>query len=80
MYEDSMDEGAPGPVIADDQTQPVQHEIVESSTQRGKMKLVDSSGYSIILSNGDTVKIMLFGGVLSEIKLLLVWRLSGSMV
>ena len=46
MDEDSVDEAAPGPVIADGQTQPVQYEIVESSTHCGKMKLVDSSGYS----------------------------------
>ena len=37
MEEDSVNDNVPGSVIADEQTdQLVQHEIVESSTQRGK--------------------------------------------
>ena len=46
MDEDSIEDGLPGPVIADDQPLPVQYEVVESSTQRGNKKLVDSSGHS----------------------------------
>ena len=47
MEEDSVNDNVPGSLIADEQTdQPVQYEIVESSTQRGRRKLVDSSGYS----------------------------------
>ena len=46
MDEDSIEDGLPGPVIADDQPLPVRYEVVESSTQRGNKKLVDSSGHS----------------------------------
>ena len=47
MEEDSVNDNVPGSLIADEQTdQPVQYEIVESSTQLGRKKLVDSSGYS----------------------------------
>ena len=46
MEEDSVND-VPGSVNADEQTdQLVQYEIVESSTQRGRKKLVDGSGYS----------------------------------
>lgn len=47
MEEDSVNGNVPGSVISDEQAdQPVQYEIVESSTQCGRKKLVDSSGYS----------------------------------
>ena len=39
MDEESIQDGLPDPVIVDDQPQPVQYEIVESSTQRGKKNL-----------------------------------------
>ena len=47
MEEDSVNDNVPCSGIADEQTdQLVQYEIVESSTQRGRKKLVNSSGYS----------------------------------
>ena len=78
LEEDSVNDNVPGSVIADEQTdQPVQYDIVESSTQRGRKKLADSSGYSYTVR--DRVKEMPSGCGASETRQLLVWQLSGSM-
>ena len=50
MDEESMEDAIPASnIIPDDQPQPVRFEVVESSTQRGKWKLVDSSGFTYTL-------------------------------
>ena len=46
MEEDSMEEDLPGVIVPDFQPQAVEYQVVESSTQRGRKKLVDSLGHS----------------------------------
>lgn len=46
MDEESMEDAIPGNVVTDEQQQPVRFEIIESASQRGKRKLVESSGYT----------------------------------